>query len=569
MKTSSEINKLSTDEAAETLGVTAATIKNWQKTGRLGSELTYEAIEAVRAAGLHSRRNKALMNNASVCARYISGHGELKALLEKGVSEKDVAFVLAEGALRQFSPGTNRLGAFFSGELSLGCGDRLIHDLVKNCAPGPDAKKIITAKWHADPASDVLGLIYASLLPLNHRRRIGAYYTTLDLARAAVSKIPLRGRILDPCCGSGSFLIAAAEQCGPKNLYALDLDPIAVTLARINLYLRYPKAGTDYLYKNIRAADFLSSDEAYDTVIGNPPWGGRPEMSSSFVLHILEILNPSGCFSLIIPQALLTTRVHTQFRRELITGAGLISADYLDNSFYGVCCPSVILAAKAGGSGVAGCSVNGSFTIGRRELDPRCINLNVTDEEYTILECIRRIGNAIYLRDNADFALGVVTGDNRRLLSKSGGEPLIRGVDISPFEIREPSVFLNCRLQSCQQAAPVELYRAKEKLVYRFVGRRPVFAVDRRGRLTLNSCNLIIPRVDQLDIDYLAAVLNSSVVGFYLEKTYAAQKWLRWQLEEVPIPLIPLDKQRAIAASPNWDRDVASLYLGDLTQYIF
>ena len=94
--------------------------------------------------------------------------------------------------------------------------------------------------------------------------------------------------------------------------------------------------------------------------------------------------------------------------------------------------------------------------------------------------------------------------------------------------------------------APIEYYRNPVKIVYRFIAKYPIVALDRKGRLTLNSCNFLIPRFDNLSPVYLCAVLNSSAVRFYFERKFHTIKILRSLLEEVPIPLASKEDQMLI-----------------------
>ncbi len=114
----------------------------------------------------------------------------------------------------------------------------------------------------------------------------------------------------------------------------------------------------------------------------------------------------------------------------------------------------------------------------------------------------------------------------------------------------------------CQQTARPEIYSAPAKIVYRFIGRRPIFAVDRLGRLTLNSCNIIIPQIERLDIDYITAILNSPAAEFFLTKSFDTEKWLRWHLEELPLPVISPEEQSRIIKSPDRDKLIDELYFG-------
>ena len=563
-------NSFSVAAAAERLGVSGATVRNWLRLGRLKglSDRDVSSMAEQIASGtgaLRSRRNKTALKSAREYPGYIKGQRELASLFSGAFSENEIRIILTEAALRLFSDGTSLTARFLSGELSIGP-DSLITDLLGRGRPTKKTAPILSAEWRPDKSQDVLGYIYMSLLPINKRRLRGAYYTPPEVVERTCDLVG-DGTVLDPCCGSGNFIIALAEKRqSPLGLRAVDIDPVAVSLARINLFVRYPFLSEETLRENIVCGSFFDIDDKFDAIAGNPPWGGNPEVSGQFLLHALDCLNKGGTVAFVLPQALLSAKKHSDVRSRLLGSAQLTAANYIGNCFKDVVCPTVILAAEKGGSGIKGCRVNSRFTINTdRPYSERCLSLNVTDGEYERLSRMSRINNAVYLKDNARFALGIVTGGNAAALEAApadGAEPVLRGSDISPFAIHDPSSYLVFNPAAFQQCAPEEVYRASEKIVYRFVGRRPVFAVDRLGRLTLNSCNIIIPHIDGLTIDYITAVLNSECVGFFLEKSYDAAKWLRWHLEEIPIPHISLERQREILESENREELISALYFG-------
>ncbi len=108
-----------------------------------------------------------------------------------------------------------------------------------------------------DVETDVLKILYESLIDPDQRHDLGEYYTPDWLAArvvAAAVDAPLTQRVLDPACGSGTFLfhaarrlIAAGQAAGwapPRILEAcadqvrgLDVHPVAVTLARVTWLL--------------------------------------------------------------------------------------------------------------------------------------------------------------------------------------------------------------------------------------------------------------------------------------------------------------------------------------------
>lgn len=100
--------------------------------------------------------------------------------------------------------------------------------------------------------------------------------------------------------------------------------------------------------------------------------------------------------------------------------------------------------------------------------------------------------------------------------------------------------------ESFQQVAPIEMYRAKEKLLYRFISEVPVFAYDNQQTLSLNSCNILIPCLEGLGIKYILAILNSNVAAYFISKKFSSVKLLRSHIEQIPIPLVAADVQASI-----------------------
>ena len=118
------------------------------------------------------------------------------------------------------------------------------------------ARRLMRFDWSV-VREDVLKVLYESIINAETRRKLGEYYTPDWLAEAVVEDVvqqPLTTRVLDPACGSGTFLfhcvrkfLAAAESSGlslataldglARHVIGMDLHPVAVTLARVTYLL--------------------------------------------------------------------------------------------------------------------------------------------------------------------------------------------------------------------------------------------------------------------------------------------------------------------------------------------
>ncbi len=154
---------------------------------------------------------------------------------------------------------------------------------------------------------EVIGRLYEQLIGPAERRRYGQYYTSpdvVDLINAFCIRSP-EARVLDPACGSGTFLvrgyarkralsvfqsqdIAHRELLG--QLYGTDINAFPVQLSTINLAIRhlsdepnYPQvAKRDFFHVNVgRPFHYLPDHNGdkrevsvaqADAVIGNPPY---------------------------------------------------------------------------------------------------------------------------------------------------------------------------------------------------------------------------------------------------------------------------------------------------------
>ena len=105
--------------------------------------------------------------------------------------------------------------------------------------------------------SDVLKILYESLIDREERHDLGEYYTpdwlAAKIVRHAVER-PIEQRVLDPACGSGTFLFHAirnfikeAEEAGleeklraeeaTNHIAGMDIHPVAVIIARVTYLL--------------------------------------------------------------------------------------------------------------------------------------------------------------------------------------------------------------------------------------------------------------------------------------------------------------------------------------------
>ncbi len=593
-------------ELCQELSISYATGRNWLKLKKIIPDIrgkfysnTYikDLKESILKSKniLKSRRNKLQKRNNSLYKAYISSKYN-QELLEHIISQKgifsnnEIKLFLANIALQMYyktrfikTDNWNIVFSNYTANIN-NTFQYLLKDLLHATNPNnvtSQFKKLLGCEFEYRQSDDLLGFAYISLIMLNQRKKNGIYYTSKKLVNTLIESLKINNKrnikICDPCCGSGNFLISFANaKINCDNLYGQDIDYINVVLTRLNIALLYPQIGYDFLCEHFICNNTLlkSFSIQFDLIIGNPPWGSKIDEhdyykyqklyltanqtnADSFVLFIekaLSMLKKNGVLSFILPESVLTIETHYKIREIIADKCSVEYVNFLGNAFYGVQCPSIILTLKLDyKSNMKNCLVinkNKSYTIlENRLLNANGFSFNLSDQENNLIETISRQRKLVYLKDNAIFALGIVTGDNKKYITNHktpNSEVVLKGKNISRYKIEQPNNYIEFKPEEFQQVAPTELYRAKEKLFYRFISSKPMFCYDDNQLLSLNSCNILIPKINGLNIKYILAILNSSVAAFYISKKYNSIKILKSYIEQFPIPKATEQEQKEI-----------------------
>jgi type I restriction enzyme M protein len=182
----------------------------------------------------------------------------------------------------------------------------------------------------ADKARDLLGRVYEYFLGQfagSEGKRGGEFYTPRSVVRVMVEMLePYKGRVYDPCCGSGGmfvqsekFVEAHGGRLGDIAIYGQEMNYTTWRLAKMNLAVRGIDADIRWNNEGSFHKDELADLRA-DVVLANPPfnisdWGGdrlkedarwrhgippTGNANYAWLQHILHHLSPSGTAGVVL-----------------------------------------------------------------------------------------------------------------------------------------------------------------------------------------------------------------------------------------------------------------------------
>ena len=94
---------------------------------------------------------------------------------------------------------------------------------------------------------------------IGSRKATGSYYTPTKIVKKLIEKLDIASdaRILDPCCGTGNFLLQLPAHVRFDQIYGNDTDTISVKITRLNMVLKYDILSIKNLYEHITEAIIL------------------------------------------------------------------------------------------------------------------------------------------------------------------------------------------------------------------------------------------------------------------------------------------------------------------------
>ena len=436
--------------------------------------------------------------------------------------------------------------------------------LRKDDHDAAEVGRIIQEELHSEAFDDTIGGRYEAMLSESYKNKEGITYTPKAIVDDMTRHVQVTPStlFLDPCCGTGNFLVKAIEMgVAPENVFGFDTDPNAVDIAR-----RRIKERTGYETQQVVCGDFLKESlylgRKFDLVFTNPPWGKKlpkkdrnayakryrvsasSDTSSLFLFAILSVLKPEGTLGLLMPESFFKIAVYEDARKAVLGNTVLQIKDYgkAFMNMYSAVSILVKLSHFAEGHQVV-CNSNGTeYTrLQSSFLSMPRSNLNywTNAEEMQLVEQLMQQPH-ITLKGHGSWGLGIVTGNNAKMCKRSrrpGLKAVYRGQDILPGRLKAASLFLNPEeFPHYQQMASMEMLHAPEKIIYRFISNELVFYCDTHQRYILNSANmLVLEKGFPISSNRLAEIMSSPLSNWMFKQLFNTHKVLKSDLELLPI----------------------------------
>lgn len=211
-----------------------------------------------------------------------------------------------------------------------------------------DLMSTISMKSHGQ--KDILGRVYEYFLARfasAEGKGGGEFYTPQSVVRLLVEMLkPFKGRIYDPCCGSGGMFVQSEKfveehggRIGDISIYGQESNPTTWRLCKMNLAIRQIEGNIGSKNADTFHND-LHKDLKADYIIANPPfnisdWGGEnlredmrwklgvpPAGNANFawVQHIVHHLAPRGVAGFVLANGSMSSNTsgEGEIRKKLI-----------------------------------------------------------------------------------------------------------------------------------------------------------------------------------------------------------------------------------------------------------
>jgi len=229
----------------------------------------------------------------------------------------------------------------------------------------------------ATVTTDMLGHAYENALVIAKlRRERGIYYTPREITRYVLERMPIESirqedrYLLDPCCGSGSFLLAGfhrltsllPESWTPMQrhrylrarIIGRDIDDFAREIASLSLVLVdiHNRNGWNVREGDVTEISVGGVGRRPTIVVTNPPFkeikeaGTRRELAADILVKLIGLAEAGGLMGIVLPQSVLDSRAGTEARMTVLQNCDVLELSTFPGGVFHSNADSVVLLLR-------------------------------------------------------------------------------------------------------------------------------------------------------------------------------------------------------------------------------
>ena len=420
------------------------------------------------------------------------------------------------------------------------------------------------------------------------KRKSGQYYTPESFAERLVEELLKQKKqkekacILDPSCGDGSFLLAAAKYFNLDYIYGYDIDVYALLVSAVRLISLYPGKG----WPKLKKCNYLLEEnkDKFDYIVGNPPYRvnlddltkaklgdkyitteGEKDLYTFFLEESLNRLNTEGCLAMLTSHTWLVNHQCKKIRKYIFENSR-VSAVYMLPARFFTAAPGVlpvVLAAEkrvseedyevnvyADYSEKTGWKSRFSASSNKFITGNGLRNSIIPDELLPVFKEMEKSG--ITFGDICRIGVGIQESVKKEGASSiyvtdkalnSSYKPVLKGREIAPFKVCWNNKYINYGPHLAYAGdekvflSPKILYQniRNEKLTIRLVA-----ALDEEGFYPKNSLSFILSNNEDYSLELLVGLMNSLLVNAWFSSNNHSFHVTVTQVRKIPLP--PVNK---------------------------
>ena len=410
-------------------------------------------------------------------------------------------------------------------------------------------------------------VLFEQSIDQNFRKENGIYYTDITLANLILEYLNPRpgSTLLDPCCGTGSFLLAGKYNGFlDKNIYGADFDQETVKMCKMFTGLENIKVLNTLDTPGKKQLSLFAVRDAFDYVVGNPPYAPlskefridtsdylfqritRESGSNMFVAAMyrsFELVKPNGIVSYIIPKNFLHVSSYGILRKKILKEMKIISIIDLGSYFKGVRGEQVIFTFEK--ANPAGNLISIGRYTGKAFDFPLEIEQDFFKDEIFLFENLYDFDLFRKLESSYQKFDDILTGYiGRGRASKIGA---VTGKDIRKFGLRNKDT-----PKSGNKLFIQNIYSAEAGIIACF-----------GGDLEATETVTVLTDGDIKMCKYILGILHSRLCNYYLLKFCFNNSKLTMHTDGKYLRKIPL-----VISSQLFDQIVNAVFLAERVKYL-